>query len=239
MYVSKMSAQRVRFGLRGLEMEHSKIELAGQLYEVAIGLVESGRSDIAESTYQLALQLDPNDFASITNLAVIIDKSGRLEEAEELYKKAASYPFFDALAMFNLGYLYDKSDRKELAETWYRRAHVANPDHFETMVNLAGLVQTLRNDVAEARQLLEAALRVNPRDTIALSELANLYRLKGDMFLAEMHYWKAFEIDPNNPLINYNWAAFLEGIGETNAARDFFDKAYDLDTEGKLKKGKS
>lgn len=218
-------------------MEYSKNELAGQLYEVAIGLVESGRSDMAENTYQMALQLDPNDFASITNLAVIIDKSGRLEEAEGLYLKAASYPFFDALAMFNLGYLYGRTDRQDLAETWYRRTLVAKPDHFEAMVNLAGLVQTLRKDVVEAKQLLESALRVNPRDTIALSELANLYRLDGDMFLAEMLYWKAFEIDPHSPLINYNWAAFLEEIGETNAARDFFDKAYALDTEGKLKKG--
>jgi len=219
-------------------MEYSKNELAGQLYEVAIGLVESGRSDIAESTYQLALQLDPNDFASITNLAVIIDKSGRLEQAEGLYLKAAAYPFYDALAMFNLGYLYGRTDREALAETWYRRTLVAKPNHFEAMVNLAGLVHTLRKDVVEAKQLLELALRVNPRDTIALSELANLYRLDGEMFLAEMLYWKAFELDPHSPLANYNWAAFLQEIGESDAAREFFDKAYALDKDGKLKKGK-
>jgi Flp pilus assembly protein TadD len=119
-------------------MEYSKNELAGQLYEVAIGLVESGRSDMAENTYQMALQLDPNDFASITNLAVIIDKSGRLDQAEGLYLKAAAYPFYDALAMFNLGYLYGRTDREALAETWYRRTLVAKPDHCEAMVNLAG-----------------------------------------------------------------------------------------------------
>jgi Tfp pilus assembly protein PilF len=58
------------------------------------------------------------------------------------------------------------------------------------------------------------------------------------MFLAEMLYWKAFELDPHSPLANYNWAAFLQEIGESDAAREFFDKAHALDKDGKLKKGK-
>ena len=84
-------------------MGKSKTELAQQLYDVAIGLVESGRSDIAESTYQLALELDPTDFQSITNLAVILDKSGRLEEAEKLYLKASDFPSMTPLPCLILG----------------------------------------------------------------------------------------------------------------------------------------
>lgn len=106
---------------------------------------------MAENTYQMALQLDPNDFASISNLAAIIDKSGRLEEAESFYLKAAVFPFYDAFAMFNLGYFYGRTDRQALAETWYRRSLVAKPNYFEAMVNLAGL------------QLLESAIQINPR----------------------------------------------------------------------------
>lgn len=218
-------------------MEKSKTELAQQLYDVAIGLVESGRSDIAESTYQLALELDPTDFQSITNLAVILDKSGRLEEAEKLYLKASDFPFYDSFAMFNLGYLYARTDRQELAESWYRRALVADPNYFEAMVNLAGLVQSLRGDQAEARKLLESALLLNPRDTIAISELANIYRLEGEKFLAEMLYWKAVENEPSSPLANYNFASFLVELGETEAANEFFDLAYSLDADGKLKSG--
>jgi protein O-mannosyl-transferase len=218
-------------------MELSKQELSAQLYEVAIGLVKAGRSDMAENTYQLALELDPTDFQSITNLAVIIDKSGRFEQAEKLYLKAADYPFYDSFAMFNLGYLYGRTDRQELAETWYRRALAANPNYSEAMVNLAGLVQTLREDRAEAKSLLESAVRISPHDTIALSELANIHNLNQDKFLAEMFYWKAVESNPHSPLANYNFASFLHEIGETDAARRFFDLAHSLDKDGQLKHG--
>jgi len=218
-------------------MEFSKDELAKQLYDVAISLVESGKTDIAEGTYQLALQLDPYDFQSITNMAVIIDKSGRLDEAEGLYLKAADFPFYDALAMYNLAYLYGRTERKELAETWYRRTLVAKPDHFEAMVNLAGLEQELHNNVSGAKELLESALQINPKDSIAIMELANIYQLAGDLFLAEMLYFKAVDCEPSSPLANYNLASFLEEKGESEVAKHFFDLAYSMDPEGKLKKG--
>ena len=218
-------------------MEFSKHELARQLYDVAISLVESGRTDMAEDTYQLALKLDPHDFQSITNMAVIIDKSGRLDEAEGLYLKAANFPIFDALAMYNLGYLYDRTGRKELAETWYRRTLVAKPDHFEAMVNLAGLEQELHNNVAGAKKLLESALQFNPKDSVEIMELANIYQLDGDLFLAEMLYFKAVDCEPSSPLANFNLASFLKEKGESGVAKHFFDLAYSLDPEGKLKKG--
>lgn len=232
-----MSAGTSKLYWEGLKMEYSKNEHARQLYEVAIGLVKSGRTDIAEDTYQLALQLDPDDFQSITNLAVIIDKSGRLEEAEGLYLKAADFPFYDAVAMYNLGYLFGRTGRKALAETWYRRALVAEPDNFKALVNLANLEQELHNNVAEAKQLLESALKINPKDSIAIDELANIYRLDGELFLAEMLYFKAVDCEPSSPLANYNLASFMEEKGESEVARHFFDLAYSLDPEGKLKKG--
>lgn len=218
-------------------MEISKEKLARQLYDLALELVEAGRSELAETTYQMALELDPNDFQSINNLAVIIDKSGRIEQAEDLYLKAASHPFYDSIAMFNLGYLYWRTDRPELAELWYRRAIAADPYNTEAMVNLAGLVQEQYKDLSEGKHLLELVTRIDSQDAIAIFELANIYRQTGDTFLAELFYRKAIEVEPSNALANYNLAAFLVEIDRSEEANQFFDTAYSLDTEGKLKRG--
>ena len=215
----------------------SKEELSEQLFEVALELVQMGQSNVAEQSYQMALELNPRDYRSLTNMATIIDKSGRLEEAEDLYKKASGLPFYDAFAMFNLGYLYSRTGKPELAETWYRRSLVSDPTHSPAMVNLAGLVQSQRGDIDEAKSLLEAALGIQPKDTIAMGELANIYRQKGAMFEAEMLYFKAMENEPENPWAIYNYGAFLEEIGEPDKARYFFDLAYNFDVNGTLKRG--
>ena len=59
-----------------MNMDKSK-KAQRAFYRTAIDLVEMGKSELAEETYKLALELDPDDYRSITNLAVIIDKAGR------------------------------------------------------------------------------------------------------------------------------------------------------------------
>jgi len=216
---------------------NSKEELAENLFNVAVELAKIGSSDVAEETYQLVLKLDPRDYRSLTNLAVIIDKSGRLLEAENLYIQAASHPFFDPLAMFNLGYLYGRTKKPELAELWYRRCIVADPSHNHAMVNLSGLVQEVRGDLLEAKGLLERALSIHAKDTIAIYELANIYRQQEQLYEAEMLYFRAVDNDLEDPVATYNYAAFMEEIGEHDRASELFDEAHRLDKQGVLKKG--
>jgi Tfp pilus assembly protein PilF len=215
----------------------SKEELAEHLFNVAVELTKIGSSAVAEEAYQVALKLDPKDYQSLTNLAVIIDKSGRLAEAENLYLQAANHPFFDPFAMFNLGYLYGRTKKLELAELWYRRCLVADPNHNHAMVNLSGLVQEVRGDLLEAKSLLELALSIEPKDTIALYELANIYRQRGEPYEAEMLYFRAADNDLEDPVAMYNYAAFMKEIGEHDRASKLFDEAHRLDKQGILKKG--
>ena len=215
----------------------SKSEVQRALYRAAIDLVEIGKSNLAEETYKLALELNPNDYRSITNLAVIIDKSGRQGEAEKLYLKTANYPFFDEYAMFNLGYLYSRQKQLDLAETWYRRAIVAYPRYFEAYVNLAVLKQELGQD-DEAKELLLKALDIYPIDCIANFELANIYRKNKDFFEADLLYRRAVDMDSTNPHALFNLASFLVEQGKHEEAQEYFDLAYELDTEGRLKPGK-
>lgn len=218
-------------------MEYPFGEIGRHLHEVANAMVESGLFELAERAYQLAIDLDSDDFRSITNLAVLLDKTGRHFEAEELYLRTAGAPFFDEVAMFNLGYLYSRTEKPALAESWYQRALVAKPDYSEAMVNLAGVILKRQGDLLEVKQLLENALRISPRDSIAVQELANIYRLMGDPFLAEMLYRRAVSIEESSALSNFNLASFLEEEGQSEEADFLFDRAYKLDPEGNLKKG--
>jgi Tfp pilus assembly protein PilF len=214
-------------------------EIGLQLYDAASELAKHGLSELAERTYQIALELNPDDFRSKTNLAVLFDKSGRLDQAEELYLQASSAPFFDPVAMFNLGYLCSRTDRHEQAESWYRKTLITEPNNPEAMVNLASLLVQNAGDVSEAKLLLESALRITPSDSIALQELANVNRLTGETFLAEMLYRRAVEMDEHSALAKFNLALFLEETGASNEASDLFDLAYKLDPEGNLKRGRT
>jgi tetratricopeptide (TPR) repeat protein len=218
---------------------NSREELAENLFRVAVELTRIGSSDVAAETYKLALRLDPRDFRSLTNLAVIIDKSGQLLEAENLYVQAASHQFFDPFAMFNLGYLYGRTKKLDLAELWYRRCLVADPNYHPAMVNLSGLVQEVRGDLLESKDLLERALSIDPTGTIALYELANIYRQHGQLFEAEMLYFKAVDNDPDDPTAMYNYASFIHQIGEHDRASALFDEAHRLDKQGVLKGGRN
>lgn len=212
-------------------------QIGAKIYDAAVDLTEAGQPEMAEAAFRMAIELDPDDYQSRNNLAVILDKSGRAAEAEKLYLEAAGHPFYDASAMFNLGYLHARTGRNNTAEIWYRRAIATDERKHEAMVNLAGLVQQDQSRRREAKSLLESALRVEPDDSIALFELANIHRLDGEQFLAEMFYRKAVLADPRGVLANFNLGLFLQEIGREREAQPYLDLARQLDVNGVLEGG--
>lgn len=66
----------------------------------------SGNNDEAVRQYELALQLDPENFKALSNLAIIYDFAGRINDAIILYEKALSLNSSYIPARCNLALLY-------------------------------------------------------------------------------------------------------------------------------------
>lgn len=96
-------------------------------------------------------------------LAAIEDKldAKQYEAAKPALLRYLESHASDARARFDLGYLEQQTDQEDAAEADYRKAIAADPHQFESRLAL-GLVLARKNDLAGAREQLQAATESQP-----------------------------------------------------------------------------
>ena len=103
-------------------------------------------------------------------------------------------PQFSA-AWNNLGTIAYQSQNYARAEECFRQAFKEDPQSYEALVNLGGVLVTLHKlDEALDRNVQAVALRDN--DALGQSQLGTTYFLLGNLSLAKKHLERAREIDP-------------------------------------------
>lgn len=103
-------------------------------------------------------------------------------------------PQFSA-AWNNLGTIAYQSQNYARAEECFRQALEQDPQSYEALVNLGGVLVTLHKlDEALDRNVQAVAVRDN--DALAQSQLGMTYYLLGNLDLAKKHLERACEIDP-------------------------------------------
>lgn len=113
---------------------------------------------------------------------------GHLEKAVEIA------PRFE-LAWNNLGTIAYRNQQYPRAEECFRRALEANPDAYEALVNLGGVLINL-NKLEEALGYNEHAVLMRPNDALANSQLGMTYFEMRDLDRAEKYLERARDIDP-------------------------------------------
>lgn len=215
---------------------NSRMGVAEILHDCAVALSKLGYPENAKDGYQKSIFLDPTNYLAITNLGWIFFKEGDPERAKHAYLAAASHPHYDVKAMFNLAHTHASLEENDDAIIWYERTILTDPNSYEAMVNLSNIFEE-RGEIDAAEKLLKRALAIEPKDTIGISQLAYIYRKRNQLFEAELLYRKSVGVNRNNALANFNLADFLMEHGDHAEAQYFFDRAYELDTNGDLKKG--
>ena len=119
----------------------------------------------------------------------------RVDEAEKRLEEAVDRaPQFSA-AWNNLGTIAYQRGNYTRAEECFREALTQDPESYEALVNLGGVLVTLHQlDEAVDRNGLAATTR--PNDALAQSQLGMTYYLLGELDLAKKHLERAREIDP-------------------------------------------
>jgi len=112
----------------------------------------------------------------------------RLQHAVEIA------PQFSA-AWNNLGTIAYQTRRYTRAEECFRAALEADPEAFEPLVNLGGVLVNLHK-LDEAWKYNVYAVLTRPNDALANSQLGMTYFEQGQFDLAEKHFLEARRIDP-------------------------------------------
>jgi tetratricopeptide (TPR) repeat protein len=97
----------------------------------------------------------------------------------------------------DLGTIAYYARQYERAEICFRKALAADPDSFEALVNLGGVLLNLsKHD--EALRCNSIAVRRRPGDALANSQLGLAYSVAGDFDLAVKYLQNAKRIDPGH-----------------------------------------
>jgi Tfp pilus assembly protein PilF len=121
---------------------------------------DRGDSSTAEHLFRLAIDLEPNMAAALTNLGNLVYRQGEHDEARELYERALEHDPTQSEARYNLANLMTDCGETELAIAELRRVCAAAPEFADAHYNL-GLILAQVGGTAQAKQHLERYLELD------------------------------------------------------------------------------
>ncbi len=144
-----------------------------------LGLVNdaAGRGDQAIVAYRKAVEINPENFVALNNLAYLLSqRNERLEEALSFAQKAKELAPESADVDDTLGWIYYQRGVFATAAVHLRAAAAANPDNALTQYHLA-MAQAKTGDASGARKSYDAAVRLDSnlpeaKEALAIIEAA-------------------------------------------------------------------
>ena len=161
-----------------------------------------GKFDQAIEQWSRVLRLDPRNTGAHNNLGVVLARQGKYDQAIEHYQKVIQLAPGDTIAKNNLAKAVKKQRDKEQALGFYEQATVLAKE----------------SKFAEAIELYQKALKINPNFVMAHNNLANVYLLQKDFDRSITHYSKAIEIAPDFTEACYNLGVLLTRQGKIEQA---------------------
>ncbi|MDR3602219.1 MAG: tetratricopeptide repeat protein [Desulfosporosinus sp.] len=153
-----------------------------------------------------------------------------LEQASDAcisFDKALWYGGTPDLAA-RLAYCYIQNKEIKKGIQYYKFALKYEPDHYDSLSNLAAVYQN-EGRSQDALNLLERAKTIYPQDPILLNNMAFTLVYQGRTRKAEEYYREALELVPNHPLILYNLSVCLTRKGNWQDGIDSLNQLFAID----------
>ena len=192
----------------------------------ALGLaqLQSGDLPAAVASLEEAVRLDPDSQEAASSLAKAYERQGRKDEAAQareryrgIYERKSVRQKVGplrsrAMAAYEAG-------RLEEALAAFREVARLAPRDAQALAQSGSVLLALQR-LDEAREALEQSLRIQPDNDFALTELARLHALKGDLSAAVELLNRATKANPSAAEPHY----FLAGIYLALGKREDFEK---------------
>jgi tetratricopeptide (TPR) repeat protein len=145
------------------------------LYDAAMVAEKLDRVDEAEARLRRLVQMRPEDPQALNALGyTLVDRTPRAEEGYVLIQKAHKLAPNDSFILDSMGWALFRLGRYDEAETYLRRAMKERPDP-EIAAHL-GEVLWAKGEMAQARELWQTQLKVNPDHPVLLETMRRLAR---------------------------------------------------------------
>lgn len=157
---------------------------------------DAGNYPSALAAYREAVEKNPNDAESWSNMGQVLVKLGRVEEALAAFERAIALNGERWAYHFNLARAHGLLGHWDLAVIEYRQAQRLLPDDYAVTFNL-GLALRNAGDLAGAAEQLEKAAALNPEDASFRLALARTYERLGRRQEAVSAYQQTLTLAPD------------------------------------------
>jgi len=142
---------------------------------VILGVIykEAGKNEDSIQEFKQALQLDPEYFNALSELALVYENLGRPEEAEEAHKEAIKSKSSYWRGYSRLGYFHYKYGRNAEAEKMFRRSTELMIENVLDYNNLIAVYFQLGQDDS-ATAMFEKSIAIKP-NADAYSNMGTIY----------------------------------------------------------------
>jgi Flp pilus assembly protein TadD len=163
-----------------------------------VALFQKGSYAEARESFEAAVALKPSDPNLLFNLGQCYERLGRTDRAEQLYQQCLAATPQHPECRHALTALLVSTNRRPAAERviqdWLRAQPELSTPHAED-----GWLKAQDGDIVAAQTRFQQALALNPRDNLALVEMARLYEKLQRPDRALELYERALEFQPNQP----------------------------------------
>jgi len=161
-------------------------------------LYRQGRYDEAFKVFERALEIKPTLAVGYFGMAQIYRAQTKLDDAVKYYGKAIEIdPKISVMAYNNMATSLESLGRFNEAEQILQEAIISFPEKPDPHY-LLGVFLERRGYTQKAISKYKTALEIDPKSTLALSNLAGLYRSQGKLQEADDCYRKVLEFNPRN-----------------------------------------
>ena len=128
-----------------------------------------------------------------------------------------------------IGTIYDVKGEGEKAESHYRKALATKSDFAPAANNLAWNLAERGGNIDEALTYAQIAKEQMPSSPVVMDTLGWVYYLKGTYLNAIAEFQDSLARDPNNSVVNYHMGLAYYKSNEPAKAKDYIQKALDID----------
>lgn len=170
---------------KGRAVDTEAKEAAALQVKLGQGYLTEGQLETARDKLRRALELDPGSADAHTLMAVLHERINRPKLAEDFYRRAAELKPEDGSTNNNYGAFLCGAGRFDEAEPYFKRA-LQDPFYRTPALAYtnAGVCATKAGRQDKAEIYFRQSIELEPKNAVALFELARIHLKKGDLLRA-------------------------------------------------------